>query len=252
MKNIKKWLLIVSCLAMLLSATGAYAYDFSDDYPLYKVESYSPNGYCYLYDQPSDIKGRNLGRYNNEAFMKVVDFNYKNGYALVICTDGKVGYVHNYSITPYLDTINRELCRVYSVEPRGYCYMYDEPSDIRGVNMGRYNNGAVFQIVDWDADETFAKVKSWDDDRYGYVRKTCLKRDFLSSPYEQVGYVESYEPKGYCYLYDQPSSVKGRNLGRHNNGEKVYIIDWDGDANYALVECENGEIGYMNKKSLTR
>lgn len=177
---------------------------------------------------------------------------YQNGYALVICTDGKTGYVHNYSITPYSQTTNRILYRVYSTQPAGYCYMYDQPSDIYGRNMGRYDNGAIFQIVDWDASDVFAKVRGWNDGKYGYVRKTSMVLASENTPYDNVAYVDSYQPMGYCYLYDRPSSIKGVNLGRHNNGETIYIIDWDVDTVYALVECENGKIGYINKASLSR
>ena len=249
---IKRAVLLFSCLAMVLSCTGAFALSFSDNYPLYKVESYSPNGYCYLYSEPSDITGRNLGRYNNGAFLKVVEYDYKDGYAYVVCTDGKVGYVHNYSITPYKDTTGRVLYRVYSTEPKGYCYMYDQPSSIKGRNMGRYDNGAIVQIVDWDASDDFAQVRIWNDGKYGYIRKSCMVLASDKLPYDDVAYVNSVQPKGYCYQYDRPSSINGKNLGRHNNGEKVYVIDWDVDATFALVECENGKIGYINKACLSR
>lgn len=251
-RMMKRTVLFVSCLVMLLSCMGALAESYSDNYPLYKVESYSPNGYCYLYSQPSDITGRNLGRYNNGEYMKVIDFNYKNGYAKVVCAGDKVGYVHNYSITPYKETNGRTLYRVYSTQPAGYCYLYDRASDIRGRNMGRYDNGAIVQMVDWDEDATFAKVKIWNDGKYGYIRKTCLVLASEDLPYDNLIYVNSVQPRGYCYLYDRPSSIKGVNLGRHNNGEEVYLIDWDVDATYALVECQNGKIGYINKNSLSR
>ena len=64
--------------------------------------------------------------------------------------------------------------------------------------------------------------------------------------------MDSYEPYGYCYLYDRPSSTYGNNLGRHNNGELIYVLDWYADDNYAKVECaNNGKIGYIRKACLT-
>ena len=40
----------------------------------YVVESTSPYGYCYLYSRPSDIEGRNLGRYDNGSLVYVWDY----------------------------------------------------------------------------------------------------------------------------------------------------------------------------------
>lgn len=170
----KRMVLFIACLAMLLAASGAYALSFSENYPLYKVESFSPIGYCYLYDQPSSITGTNLGRFNNGAFVKVVDPNCDNGYAYVVCTNGKSGYMHNDNITPYAQTLGRKFYRVNSSQPNGYCYMYDKPSSIDGVNQGRYNNGTLLQIVDWDADQNYAKVRIWNDGKYGYIQKSQL------------------------------------------------------------------------------
>ncbi|MBE5782855.1 MAG: hypothetical protein E7329_06000 [Clostridiales bacterium] len=252
MKNIRRIAAALLCLVLLCSASAALAYSFADNYPLYIVESYQPNGYCYLYDQPSDITGRNLGRYNNGAFMKVIQFNAKNGYAHVICQDGKVGYVHNYSITQYMDTYRRPIYRIYSTSPAGYCYLYDKPSSVNGKNLGRHNNGEYVEVLDWDASDQYARVQCWKDGKYGYIAKTALVYAGDSMPYDDVAYVNSTQPKGYCYLYDKPSSVKGRNLGRHNNGEAVFIINWDADSTYAQVECMDGKIGYINKNSLER
>ncbi|MBE5787553.1 MAG: hypothetical protein E7324_08455 [Clostridiales bacterium] len=252
MSMMKRLVLMIACLAMIFTATGALAYQFSDNYPLYVVESYSPNGYCYLYDQPSSVKGRNQGRFDNGAFVKVIEYDYKDGFAFVICTNGKTGYMNNQCITPYRDTNARQMYKVYSVEPAGYCYLYDQPSDIKGRNMGRYDNGQFMEVVDWDASEDFARVLTWKDNKYGYVRKACLIPAGEESPFDNVAIVYSTQPKGYCYQYDKPSSVNGKNLGRHNNGEKVYVIDWDAHKDFALVECENGKIGYIKKTSLTR
>ena len=43
--------------------------------------------------------------------------------------------------------------------------------------------------------------------------------------------VDSQSPKGYCYLYSNPSSLDdfSRNLGRYNNGEWVYVVDYKGE-----------------------
>ena len=63
MKRLISWALL--CALLLCLAPQALAYSYSDDLPEYVVESFDPNGYCYLYDKPSDVNGRNLGRHDN-------------------------------------------------------------------------------------------------------------------------------------------------------------------------------------------
>ncbi|MCI5565918.1 MAG: hypothetical protein MR400_09570 [Clostridiales bacterium] len=222
-----------------------------NNYPLYVVESYSPNGYCYLYDQASDVYGRNLGRYNNGATVRVIDYYGGNGYCYVYTSDGKLGYIHDYVLTPYNGTLNRDRYRVYSTNPAGYCYLYDQPSDIKGRNLGRYDNGAYFEMIDWYADDTYAQVRAESTGKYGYVRKTCLVRADSYKPAQAYAYVDSTSPNGYCYLYDQPSDIYGNNLGRYNNGAVVMIIDWNADTTYAKVETSKGKIGYIRKTCLS-
>ena len=52
--------------------------------------------------------------------------------------------------------------------------------------------------------------------------------------------VHSDSPKGYCYLYSQPSTQDGvsRNLGRYDNGEYVYVLEYYGG---------NGLVCYASK-----
>ena len=246
--------LFVLCLTvvLLLSAMpAASAYSYYDNYPAYRVESTSPNGYCYLYSKPSDVTGRNLGRHDNGEIVKVILYNGGNGYCFVVCANGKTGYIHDYALTPVSATYNREIYRVYSVDPAGYCYLYDAPSDVTGRNLGRYDNGEYVEIVDWYASDEFAAVRCQRTDVYGYIRKTCMVPEKQYKPTELWAMVSSQSPRGYCYLYSKPSDINGANLGRHNNGEWVRVVDWNASDSFALVECTNGKIGYIRKTSLT-
>ena len=254
MKNLMNRILSMAFALILLTlcaAPAAQAYSYYDNYPQYVVESYSPNGYCYQYDKPSDIKGRNLGRHNNGEIVKVIDWDADKNFAYVICSNGKVGYIRKTSLVPNMQVKERNLWRVYSVEPNGYCYMYDQPSDIEGINLGRYDNGAYMEMIDYYADEVYAKVYSVTDEKYGYIRKDCLVFEDDYKPVQFYVYVYSTSPKGYCYMYNQPSSVTGKNMGRYNNGAKVGVIDWYADDEYALVESGDGKIGYIRKNQLT-
>ena len=59
----------ILALALMLSllagvALADRAYRFTDNYPLYVVDSYSPSGYCYMYDRPSRTEGTRLSSSN--------------------------------------------------------------------------------------------------------------------------------------------------------------------------------------------
>ena len=79
-RNMKKRLISWALLWALLLALApqAMAYSYLDDLPEYLVESFEPNGYCYLYDKPSDVSGRNLGRHDNGEIVKVISYERDN------------------------------------------------------------------------------------------------------------------------------------------------------------------------------
>lgn len=168
----KKLISLVLLAILVFSLVSSALADVYDPYP-YVVESFHPNGYCYLYDQPSDVYGQNLGRHNNGELVEVIGYNSSNGgYYHVICSNGKVGYIHEYALRPIYDYC--EDYQVYSTSPMGYCYLYDQPSDIYGRNLGRYNNGEYIQVIDWWASDGYAKVYCPSTNKVGYMHKTSL------------------------------------------------------------------------------
>ena len=137
-----------------------------------QILSVQPNGYCYLYDQPSDIDGNNLGRYNNGETVEILEDDPINGYYLVNCSDGKVCYVHTYAVSfsfSYAQSAASLIYWVCSTEPMGYCYLYDQPNDIDGNNLGRYDNGEQIEIIDWWASDTYALVRCVSTEKVGYI-----------------------------------------------------------------------------------
>ena len=164
MKKVIAFLLLTITVLSLLPSVLA-------DYGTYTVQSYSPNGYCYLYDRPSSVNGRNLGRLENGEQVWVISYDSR-GWYYVSCYRG-TGYIHDYALTPGCSNTG-VYAIVCSNSPKGYCYMYDEPSSTRGKNMGRYDNGSVIEIIDWYADTNYAKVYSPYTGKYGYIRKTSL------------------------------------------------------------------------------
>ena len=242
----KKWMLFTLVLAALLSICCLALAD------AYVVTSTQPNGYCYLYDQPTSVGSRNLGRYDNGAWIESLDWNADTKYAYVSTCDGQVGYMNKNSLSSLEGCY--DLAFVNSTKPNGYCYLYDRPSSVNGTNLGQYNNGEGIIILDWYADENYAKVYTAYD-KTGYIRKACLSFNWEDAGEGGMTDGEIYyvggTPKGYCYLYDQPSSVSGRNLGRYNDGSAIEMLDYYADQTYAYVRTSDGSTGYMRKAYLT-
>lgn len=238
--------LILSLLAGVALADRAYR--FTDNYPLYVVDSYSPSGYCYMYDRPTSTYGNNLGRYNNGETLKVISTKTGNEFYLVVDRNNQVGYVNGECLIPYGTSRDYPVYYVDSVQPLGYCYMYDRPSSTYGENLGRFNNGERFEVLNWNADRNYAYVYSLTTGQVGYVNKSALVKEGEMA-YHQTATVDS--EMGYLYLYDRPSSSYGENLGRYENGEKVYILKWRYNSNYAKVKTEDGKTGYTQMSRLT-
>lgn len=72
--------------------------------PEYVIFSEDPYGYCYLYSLASDNYGQNLGRYENNEVVKVLEYyggqEGQWNYCKVITQKNKVGYMHDYALKP--------------------------------------------------------------------------------------------------------------------------------------------------------
>ncbi|MBE5810387.1 MAG: hypothetical protein E7318_05555 [Clostridiales bacterium] len=163
---------------------------------------------------------------------------------------------------------------VESTSPRGYAYLYSAASDRDHLsrNLGRYDNGALVYVVDYyggqDGKYNYCYVRT-QDGKVGYMHDYSLRRsssnaststnNSTSSSGNGVGWfrVESTSPRGYAYLYSAASDRDhlSRNLGRYDNGELVYVLNYyggqDGKYNYCYVQTQDGKVGYMHDYSLT-
>lgn len=115
----------------------------------------------------------------------------------------------------------------------GYCYCYDQPSSINGHNLGRFNNGTPVTV--YSRSNGWCYVSGYNTKGayiYGYVHYWALEDpgpdDNDISPCYSGRYVDCHHSAcpGYCYVYDQPSSTRGNNLGRFNNGTRVDVYDY--------------------------
>ncbi|MGN1368550.1 MAG: SH3 domain-containing protein [Aristaeellaceae bacterium] len=154
---------------------------------------------------------------------------------------------------------------VDSDSPKGYCYLYSEPSSSKGRNLGRYDNGERVYVLDYyggqEGKYNYCHVQT-QDGKTGYMHDYSLTRYYGAAWSDNsAGWyvVQSKEPNGYCYLYSEPSDRDGvgYNKGRHNNGEMVYVIAYyggqDGNNNYCYVRTlEGNETGYMHDYALVR
>ncbi len=93
--------LLCALLVPLAPAALADGYSYLDEYPEYVVESFQPNGYCYLYSEPSDIYGINRGRHDNGEWVRVVDWYADDVFCLVECPkDNRIGYIRKTCLRP--------------------------------------------------------------------------------------------------------------------------------------------------------
>jgi len=154
--------------------------------------------------------------------------------------------------------------QVDSSSPKGYCYLYSAASDRDGKsrNLGRYNNGELVYVMDYyggqEGKYNYCRVLT-QDGKEGYMHDYALRRYYgnaWADSSEGWYMVRSSNPSGYCYLYSAACDRDGesRNLGRYNNGELVYVLDFyggqDGNFNYCYVQTNDGKTGYMHDYAL--
>lgn len=146
----KKLLSVLLVLIFVLSLIPAvFAYYEGESGFVYCSHSSTP-GYCYVYDQPSSVKGKNLGRMNNfdpvtiyervetgsSAWYYISGYNTKGEYIY--------GYAHDYAISYDEDrrpVSDKLVISCYHSSTSGYCYVYDQPSSVKGNNLGKMSNG---------------------------------------------------------------------------------------------------------------
>ena len=149
---------------------------------------------------------------------------------------------------------------VQSKSPNGYCYLYSKPSSRNGEgrNLGRYDNGEYVYVLEYYGGNGFCHVQTTDG-KTGYIGASALKR-FTGETEANAGWykVMSYDPYGYCYLYSAASNrdEKSRNLGRYNNGEYVYVLEYYGgqdyQSNFCYVRTQDGKYGFIHDSVLVR
>jgi len=286
MKKTAALLLAVMLLASFIP--GAMAYSYSDNLPEYIVDSHQPEGYCYQYSTPSSLDGQgyNQGQHKNGEIVKVISHE-AGGWYYTVCSNGKVGYIHDYCLVP-LDTSNAQPYKVLSYDPFGYCYLYDRPDQTKGKRIGTFSNGENVKALELYNYTPFVQVFIESTQQYGYILYSALVResDYPLNPptprptqvptpvptprptprptavptivptaapdYSITLYYAQISVSGsYCILYREPSEYSAA-VGVHNNGEWVRVIDWNSNWNFALVEClADQTYGYIRKDCLT-
>lgn len=257
----KRFFTLILCLTMLFSLALPLCAS-ADGTGWYIVDSESPRGYCYLYSNPTsqDNVSRNLGRYDNGEYVYVLDYYGGNGYCYVSTQDGKTGYMGAKALTRYYGDVWADSAPgwflIASRSPQGYCYLYSEPSSRDGVgyNKGRHDNGEMVYVLNAQADNGFFYVRTQEGET-GYIGASALLRvsDILEDP-TAGWYMVASAKRSYCYLYSKASSMDSvsRNLGRYDNGELVYVVDFEGENGYSYVFTRDGKTGFIATSALQR
>lgn len=180
--TMKRFLILLLCLTMALPLTA-----FADGEGWYRVDSTSPNGYCYLYSKPSssDSESRNLGKYINGQTVYVLDYSGRSSsYCYVQTQDGKTGYIRATSLARVWESNWDETAPgwyvVDSSSPKGYAYLYSKASDRNdvGYNKGPYYNGELVYVEDYyggqDRGSNFCRVTT-QDGKTGYMHDSALR-----------------------------------------------------------------------------
>lgn len=145
-----------------------------------------------------------------------------------------------------------------------HIYLYDIPSSTKGSNLGRIENGT--SVYAYWREDGFGNDSKWClcelNGKTGYIRWNNLLASGSSrsaaysvpSGFGSPGwyYLRITKPADHdhIYLYDRPSSTKGVNLGRINNGEYAYVYGSCQD-NSEWAYCEiNGKTGCIRWANL--
>lgn len=263
--------IFAALIAMLLLA-GMIPAAMAEGPGWYVVDSVSPYGYAYLYSAASDRDeiSQNLGKYINGRVVYVLSYyggqEGKYNYCYVHTQDGQRGYMHD-SALKRTDTCNwaetsEGWYRVASTSPQGYTYLYSAASDRTGKsrNLGRHENGELVYVTDYyggqDGKYNYCYVRT-EGGETGYMHDYALQRAYSTDEAQsRSGWYIVASGMGYAYLYSGPSDRDelSYNKGRHENGEMVYVVDYnggqDGPFHYCLVRTAEGETGYMHESAL--
>ena len=226
----------------------------------YYVDSVYPENhtYSYIYDQPSDMKGKNLGRVDDGESVYVYYLSYSGNWTYAYCkyttNTGRTikGYVHFENLTTDYRPTDGWYC-IDSITPSNcnYSYIYDQPSDINGDNLGRVDDGecVYFYYVSDNGKWAYCAYEDVGRTIKGYIHYENLVPG--GSPPDFDGeeedpwvsgwyYVDSIYPENhtYSYIYDQPSDINGNNLGRVNDGESVYVYSLSYTGKWAYAYCK--------------
>ena len=145
---------------------------------------------------------------------------------------------------------------VDTIYPDGYTYsyIYDQASSTNGNNLGKVYDGE--QVYVYYA-TTNSHSEVWAYCSYdtvgktikGYIHFENLTTEYICTDAEPTQtdlgwyYVDTIYPEGftYSYIYDQPSSINGNNLGKVKDGEWVYVYSLSESGKWAY--CEYSTIG---------
>ncbi len=227
-----------------LTLINQYSYD---DNSLEEYRVIAKQARVYLFAKMSE-SGDPLSSYTEGTILKMIDYETGSSFAYVVGPDNKTGYIRKNVLMKVYDYDDEsfESYRVTSTYSTGYVYMYPA-ANTSGTPLAKYDNGTILKVIDAFSYGAFALAVG-PDGTAGYVAMGQLTAETESGKLGPV--FEVFSKNSYCYMYAKPNSGS-TNLGRYNNGDKIEIIDWGADKNYAFVRgVKNDKYGYIQKASL--
>ena len=254
---------ILSVVLVLLTLIAVFPLSaFASETYVVEVYNEGSTGFTYVYDTPSETKGKNMGKFTTGTYITVYRTTGNWLYVSGINTKNKkiYGYIRADNAVPEDEYPKGHPENVYVVycfnsHCPGYCYVYDKPNAVDGKNLGRINNGT--EITYLGKSGKWFKIKGVNTkgkNVTGYIHNYSAvpAEEYYNltngDRYEEWVIDCSSRGRKLCYIYDIKDDIEGKNLGWVNNGDIVYLVEYGTSWLYVKAETARGKtvMGYIH------
>ncbi|MBQ3762007.1 MAG: hypothetical protein II875_08370 [Clostridia bacterium] len=141
-------------------------------------------------------------------------------------------------------------CEVNAPKGSTSIYLYPEAS-ASASPVASYRNGDILRIIDYGEDTAYFFVIG-PDGNTGYVKKDCvIPLDGSLSANAALDEYEVVSDQRIVYLFAR-ASESGEPVASYAKGDRLWMLDYDGDKNFAYVTDAEGNRGYIRKNHLMK